>query len=81
VRAVTVPLLFVGLFTDDLLGKRIKLKSLRLAYNLFFLFVMTAAIDVITWGSPKSIEHISEAYACVVARPKPPGCVVEVPNR
>jgi hypothetical protein len=81
VLAVTLPLLFIGLFAGDLLGKRIKLKSLRLAYNLFFLFVMTVAVDVITWGSPKSIEHISEAYACVAARPKPPWCVVEGPNR
>jgi hypothetical protein len=51
---ITVPLLFVGLFAGDQAGRQIKLKSLRLIYNLVFLCALTAAIDAITWGSPKS---------------------------
>ena|SRR5579864_7889184 len=55
---ITVPILLAGLFLGDLIGKKIKLKILRIAYNLIFLLVITAIIDVITWGSPKSFEQI-----------------------
>jgi len=71
-----VALLVVGLFVGDLVGKQMRLKSLRLVYNLLFLFAMTVAIDVITWGSPKSIEKIQEAYNCVSTQPRPPWCAV-----
>ncbi len=81
VLAVTVPFLVLGLLVGDLLGRRIKLKSLRLFYNLFFLFAITAAIDEITWGSPKSIQHFKEAYNCVSTRPRPSWCAVEPPQR
>jgi hypothetical protein len=75
VLIVTLPILFVGLFVGDWVGKQIKFTSFRVAYNLLFLLVITAAVDVITWGSPKSIENAVEAYHCVVIRPKPPWCV------
>ena len=55
---VTASLLFVGLFIGDLLGRYIKLKSFRLVYNLLFLGALTAAIDMITWGSTISIKRL-----------------------
>src|SRR5580698_3197916 len=71
----SVPLLFVGLFAGDWLGKQIKLATFRVTYNLLFLLGLTAAIDAITWGSPISIEKIREAFHCVVTKPRPPWCV------
>jgi hypothetical protein len=59
--SITVPLLFLGLLVGDLLGKQIKWKSLRFTYNLVVLFVLTSAIDLINWGSPKSIEQFLSA--------------------
>jgi len=58
VLRVTVPLLFAGLLVGDLLGGRIKLKSLRLLYNLLVLFALTAAIDTVVWGLPMSIVRL-----------------------
>ena len=81
VLIVTVPLLFVGLFFGDWLGKQSKLMSVRVVYNLLILLSMTAAIDWITWGSPKSIERVVDAYQCVAIKPKPPWCVVGTPKR
>jgi hypothetical protein len=75
VLVITLPLLFVGLFAGDRAGKPIKLKSLRFIYNLVFLCALTAAIDAITWGTPKSIEHIVEASHCVAARSRSPECI------
>lgn len=77
-KGVTV--LFLGLFLGDLAGKWIRFKSLRLVYNLLILFALTAAIDEINWGSPKSIEKIKEAYNCVTTQPRPPGCPVTAPQ-
>jgi hypothetical protein len=75
VLIVTVPLLFVGLFAGDWLGKQIKLTTFRVVYNLLFLLSITAAVDAITWGSPMSIDKVVEAYHCVVIKPRPPWCV------
>lgn len=75
VLIVIVPLLFVGLFVGDWFGKQIKLTSFRVAFNLLFLLGITAAVDEITWGSPKSIDNMVEAYHCVVIKPRPPWCV------
>ncbi|HXP85150.1 MAG TPA: hypothetical protein VN841_10545 [Bryobacteraceae bacterium] len=80
VRIVNVLLLFVGLFAGDLLGRQIQLKTLRLSYNLVFLFAMTVAIDLITWGSPRSIEHFEWASGCVPTEPTPWWCVVGRPQ-
>jgi hypothetical protein len=71
-----VPVLIFGLLLGDLVGKRIRFKSLRLVYNLLVLFALTTAIDEINWGSPKSIQNIKEAYNCVSTRPRPPWCAV-----
>ena len=57
ILVMTLPLLFGGLFLGDLLGRRMKVKSLRVLYNLLCLFALTAAIDTITWGSPLSIQR------------------------
>src|ERR1700683_999818 len=46
-KGVTV--LLLGLFLGDLAGRRIRFKSLRLVYNLLFLFALTVAIDEINW--------------------------------
>ena len=75
VSIVTVPLLVVGLFAGDWLGKHIKPTGLRVVYNLLFLLGITTAMDEIKWGSPQSIEHILDAYHCVAIKPKPPWCV------
>ena len=69
----SVAVLLVGLVAGDLLGKRIKL---RFAYNLIFLLALTAAIDVMTWGTPRSANDFGHAIGCTFTRPRPSGCMV-----
>lgn len=74
-----VVLLLAGLLVGDLVGRMIRFKSIRVGYNLLCLFSLTAAIDVINWGSPKSIEDIKQAYNCITVRPRPSWCPVTQP--
>ena len=76
ISAKSVAVLLVGLVAGDLLGKRIKLLSLRFAYHLLFLFTLTAAIDVMTWGTPRSLNDFEHAIGCTFTRPRPSGCMV-----
>lgn len=62
VLGLTIPLLFFGLIVGDLIGWQIKNKILRVVYNLTFLFSMTVAIDMITWGSPVSIHNLGQLF-------------------
>lgn len=55
---LVVPILFLGLIVGDWLGHRIRITTLRIVFNLAFLLSLTAAIDTIVWGSPKSFERI-----------------------
>ncbi len=72
----SVVVLLAALLVGDFLGRRIKLRSLRLVYNLLFLFALTAAIDVMTWGTPRSVNDFGHAVDCTFTRPRPPGCMV-----
>jgi hypothetical protein len=60
--SVTVTLLFAGLFFGDLHGPEIKLNAVRLVYNLLFLFILTAVVDMKTWGSMQSISDFGSAF-------------------
>ncbi len=53
-------LIFSVLLLGEALGKNIKSPALRIAYNLMVLLCLTAAVDKILWGEPKSIERMAE---------------------
>ncbi len=47
---ITLPLMFGVLWLGNLVGSKINSATLRIVYNLLVLFLLTFAVDYITWG-------------------------------